>query len=98
MKRRPVPPTQHLKSAIRKIDKIVWKLSLTECAFCLAVERHAMQAARIVTHLLAVLAFHRHQILFFVRALDAGILSRLDAVRFAASRVAHNVATVALLP
>jgi hypothetical protein len=26
MKRRPVPPTHHLKTAIRKIDKIVWKL------------------------------------------------------------------------
>ncbi len=26
MKRRPVPPTHHLKSAIRNIDKIVWKL------------------------------------------------------------------------
>ena len=26
MKRTPVPPTHHLKTAIRKIDKIVWKL------------------------------------------------------------------------
>ena len=26
MKRRPIPPTHHLKTAIRKIDKIVWKL------------------------------------------------------------------------
>ncbi len=26
MKRRPVPPTHHLKTAIRQIDKIVWKL------------------------------------------------------------------------
>src|SRR5258708_14862073 len=26
MKRRPVPPTHHLKTAIRKIDTIVWKL------------------------------------------------------------------------
>jgi hypothetical protein len=25
-RRRPVPPTHHLKTAIRKIDKIVWKL------------------------------------------------------------------------
>jgi hypothetical protein len=25
-RRRPVPPTQHLKTAIRQIDKIVWKL------------------------------------------------------------------------
>lgn len=25
-RRRPVPPTHHLKAAIRKIDKIVWKL------------------------------------------------------------------------
>jgi hypothetical protein len=25
-RRRPVPPTHHLKSAIRKIDQIVWKL------------------------------------------------------------------------
>jgi hypothetical protein len=26
MKRKPVPPTHHLKTAIREIDKIVWKL------------------------------------------------------------------------
>jgi len=26
MKHRPVPPTHHLKTAIREIDKIVWKL------------------------------------------------------------------------
>ncbi len=25
-KGRPVPPTHHLKSAIRKIDEIIWKL------------------------------------------------------------------------
>jgi hypothetical protein len=25
-RRRPIPPTHHLKTAIRKIDKIVWKL------------------------------------------------------------------------
>jgi hypothetical protein len=39
--RRPVPPTHHLKSAIRKIDKIVWKL-------------HDEQLAAYIAYVLAV--------------------------------------------
>jgi len=41
MKRRPVPPTQHLKTAIRNIDKIVWKL-------------HDEQLAAYIAYVLAV--------------------------------------------
>ena len=51
-----------------------------------------MQAARIVTHPLAVLAFYRHQILFLVRTLNGGIFSGPNAVRLAAPRKTHNVA------
>src|SRR5258708_40198664 len=36
MKRRPIPPTHHLKTAIRKIDKIVWKLHDEELAAYIA--------------------------------------------------------------
>jgi len=43
MKRRPVPPTQHLRTAIRKIEKIVWKLHDEQLAayiaYVLAVSR-----------------------------------------------------------
>src|SRR5258708_10319172 len=43
MKRRPIPPTHHLKTAIRKIDKIVWKLHDEELeayiAYVLAVSQ-----------------------------------------------------------
>ena len=41
MKRRPVPPTYHLKTAIREIDKIVWKL-------------HDEQLAAYIAYVLAV--------------------------------------------
>jgi hypothetical protein len=41
MKRRPVPPTHHLKTAIRKIDRIVWKL-------------HDEQLAAYIAYVLAV--------------------------------------------
>src|SRR5258708_20637787 len=41
MKRRPIPPTHHLKTAIRKIDKIVWKL-------------HDEQLAAYIAYVLAV--------------------------------------------
>src|SRR5258708_28316976 len=41
MKRRPVPPTHHLKTAIRKIDTIVWKL-------------HDEQLAAYIAYVLAV--------------------------------------------
>ena len=40
-RRRPVPPTHHLKTAIRKIDKIVWKL-------------HDEQLAAYIAYVLAV--------------------------------------------
>jgi hypothetical protein len=51
-----------------------------------------MKPVWIVTRLQAIFAFDCHQILFLVRVLDAGMLSTLDAVRLAASRVAHHVA------
>ena len=42
-RRRPVPPTRHLKSAIRKIDEIAWKLHDEQLAayiaYVLAVSR-----------------------------------------------------------
>jgi hypothetical protein len=41
MKRRPAPPTHHLKTAIRKIDRIVWKL-------------HDEQLAAYIAYVLAV--------------------------------------------
>ena len=41
----------------------LYAVACTERPFCLSVQRHAMQATRIVTHLLAVPAFHCHQIL-----------------------------------
>ena len=40
-RKRPVPPTHHLKTAIRKIDKIVWKL-------------HDEQLAAYIAYVLAV--------------------------------------------
>jgi hypothetical protein len=40
-RRRPVPPTRHLKSAIRQIDRIVWKL-------------HDEQLAAYITYVLRV--------------------------------------------
>ena len=40
-RRKPVPPTHHLKTAIRKIDKIVWKL-------------HDEQLAAYIAYVLAV--------------------------------------------
>src|ERR1700741_5390290 len=40
-RRKPVPPASHLKTAIRKIDKIVWKL-------------HDEQLAAYIAHVLAV--------------------------------------------
>ncbi len=71
-------------------------ISFTEFALRLAVERHAVQPARIVTHLLTVLAFHRHQVFFLVPALDAGILSGLNTTRLTASRIAYYVARLVL--
>ena len=47
--RRPVPPTHHLKSAIRKIDKIVWKL-------------HDEQLAAYIAYVLAVSKGERREI------------------------------------
>jgi len=42
-RRKPVPPTHHLKSAIRKIDEVAWKLNdeqiATSIAYVLAVSR-----------------------------------------------------------
>ena len=50
-------------------------------ALRLAVQRDAVQTARIVTDLLAVLAFRRDQIFFLVRTFDTGVFSGLDADR-----------------
>ena len=80
--------------SIRRCE--LYAVALTECALCLAVERYTMQPARIVTHLLAILTVHRHQIFFFVRARDASVLSGLDAVRLAASRVPYYIARFVL--
>src|SRR5258708_40051881 len=43
MKRKPIPPTNHLRAAIRKIDRVVWKLYDEQLegdrAYILAVSR-----------------------------------------------------------
>lgn len=49
MKRRPVPPTHHLKNAIRRIDAIVWKL-------------HDEQLAAYIAYVLAVSKGEKHEI------------------------------------
>jgi len=49
-RRRPVPPTQHLKTAIRKIDQVVWKLHDEQLAayiaYVLAVSKGEKRAIR----------------------------------------------------
>src|SRR5260370_25374538 len=45
-RRRPVPPTHHLKTAIRKIDKIVWKLHDEQLAAYIAYVLAASQAEK----------------------------------------------------
>jgi hypothetical protein len=64
MKRRPVPPTHHLKAAIRKIDKIVWKL-------------HDEQLAAYISYVLAVSKGEKREIrkLFAARFTAFGDLS-----------------------
>ncbi len=55
-----------------------------------------MQAAWIVTHVLAIPPLHRRLIVFLVHAFHTHIFSSFDAVCFAASRVAHYVARLVL--
>jgi hypothetical protein len=84
MRRRPVPPTHHLKTAIRKIDKIVWKL-------------HDEQLAAYIAYVLVVSQGEKREIrkLFGTKFTAFGDLSaelerkltpkeRRRAVRFAA--------------
>jgi hypothetical protein len=54
-RRRPVPPTHHLKTAIRKIDKIVWKL-------------HDEQLAAYIAYVLAVSKGEKREIRKLFRA------------------------------
>jgi len=83
-RRRPVPPTHHLKTAIRKIDKIVWKL-------------HDEQLAAYIAYVLAVSKGEKREIrkLFAAKFTAFGDLSaelerklapkeRRSAVRLAA--------------
>jgi hypothetical protein len=64
MRRRPVPPTHHLKTAIRKIDKIVWKL-------------HDEQLAAYIAYVLAVSQGEKREIrkLFGAKCTSFGDLS-----------------------
>ena len=67
-------------------------VAFAERAFGLAIQRDSLQTARIVSNALAVLPLDRDAILFLINAFNSGILSGFDAMRFAASRVAHHVA------
>src|SRR5258708_19695515 len=64
MKRRPVPPTHHLKSAIRRIDRVVWKL-------------HDEQLAAYIAYVLAVSQGEKREIrkLFGAKVTAFGNLS-----------------------
>jgi hypothetical protein len=63
-RRRPIPPTHHLKTAIRKIDKIVWKL-------------HDEQLAAYIAYVLAVSKGEKREIrkLFVAKFTAFGDLS-----------------------
>ena len=61
------------------------------------VERHALQAARIVAGLLATFAPDREQVFFCIDTFHARIFSGFDAMRLAAFRVAYDVARFILL-
>src|SRR5438094_9234392 len=72
-------------------------VALTKRPLHFSVQRYTMQSARIVTHLLAVSAFHRHLIFFFVHTFDSCVLPRFDTVRLAPLRVVHHVASFVLV-
>lgn len=61
MKRNPVPPTRHLRSAIRRIDKVVWKL-------------HDEQLAAYIAYVEAVCWNNKREVrkLFFAKLTEFG--------------------------
>ena len=74
----------------------LYAVAFAERALRLPIQRHTMQPARIVAYLFAVLALHRHPIVFLVHAFHTRVFSRFDAVCFAAYCVAHHVARLVL--
>ena len=54
-------------------------------------ERDALQAARVIGHLLAGLALDRKQVLFGVRVGNGAVLAGADSHDFAASRIAQHI-------
>ena len=72
-------------------------VALRELALAVAVDRHTLQAARIVAQLFAAVPLHRERVAFAVHMRHTRIFSRLDAERLAAFRVAQHVAALVVL-
>src|SRR6266702_5546115 len=69
-------------------------VALRELALAVAVDRHTLQAARIVAQLFAAVPLHCERVAFAVHARNSRVFSWLDAERLATFRVAQYVATL----
>src|SRR6185437_5702658 len=67
-------------------------VAFAECPLRFVVECDSVQPTRVVGYPLAIFAFDRDQVFLLVHALDSSIFRSFDAMRFAAFRVAHDIA------